>query len=101
MQAIPTTGVAMGVSYLEHRKLGKWKKPPVVVCSLGDAAITEGEVSEALQMAALRKLPILFFIQDNEWDISANASETRAMNAAEYAAGFKGIEVRSIERNEF
>ncbi|HJW29716.1 MAG TPA: thiamine pyrophosphate-dependent enzyme, partial [Saprospiraceae bacterium] len=101
MQAIPTTGIAMGISYLEQRKLGKWKKPPIVVCSLGDAAITEGEVSEALQMAALRQLPILYFVQDNEWDISANARETRAMNAAEYARGFKGIEVRSVDGTDF
>ena len=38
---------------------------------------------------------------DNGWDISANAEETRAQNAAEYAEGFKGIEVRSIEGNDF
>jgi len=101
MQAIPTTGIAMGIQYLENRKLGQWKKSPIVVCSLGDAAVTEGEVSEALQMAALRKLPILFFIQDNEWDISADAKETRAMNAAEYAEGFKGIETRSIDGTDF
>ncbi|HQW25887.1 MAG TPA: thiamine pyrophosphate-dependent enzyme [Saprospiraceae bacterium] len=101
MQAIPTTGVAMGIAYQEHRKLGQWKKPPVVVCSLGDASVTEGEVAEAFQMAALKKLPILYLIQDNEWDISANAKETRAMNAAEYARGFKGIETRSIDGTDF
>lgn len=101
MQAIPTTGLAMGIAYQEHRKLGKWKKPPVVVCSLGDASITEGEVAEAFQMAALKKLPILYLVQDNEWDISANSKETRAMNAAEYARGFKGIETRSIDGTDF
>ncbi len=101
MQAIPTTGVAMGIAYQEYRSLGKWKNPPVVVCSLGDASVTEGEVAEAMQMAALRKLPILYLVQDNEWDISANAEETRAMNAAEYALGFKGIEARSIDGTDF
>ena len=101
MQAIPTTGLAMGIAYQEHRKLGNWKKPPVVVCSLGDASVTEGEVAEAFQMAALKKLPILYLVQDNEWDISANSKETRAMNAAEYAKGFKGIETRSIDGTDF
>lgn len=101
MQAIPTTGIAMGIAYQEHRKLGKWKKPPVVVCSLGDASVTEGEVAEAFQMAALKRLPILYLVQDNEWDISANSKETRAMNAAEYAKGFKGIETRSIDGTDF
>ncbi len=101
MQAIPTTGIALGIAYQENRNLGKWKNPPVVVCSFGDASVTEGEVSEAFQMAALRKLPILYLVQDNEWDISANAKETRAMNAAEYAKGFKGIETRSIDGTDF
>jgi 2-oxoisovalerate dehydrogenase E1 component len=101
MQAIPTTGVAMGIAYKEHRNLGDWKVPPVVVCSLGDASVTEGEVAEAFQMAALKQLPILYLVQDNEWDISANAQETRAMNAAEYAKGFKGLEARSIDGTDF
>ncbi|HUR30170.1 MAG TPA: thiamine pyrophosphate-dependent enzyme [Saprospiraceae bacterium] len=101
MQAIPTTGVAMGIAYLENRKLGNWKNPPVVVCSLGDASITEGEVAEAFQMAVLKKLPILYLVQDNEWDISANAAEIRAMNASDYAKGFTGLETRSIDGTDF
>lgn len=102
MQAIPTTGIAMGVQYRE--KLGlddNITEKPVVVCSLGDASITEGEVAEAFQMAVLKKLPILYFIQDNEWDISANAKETRAQDATEYARGFKGLEVRTIDGTDF
>jgi 2-oxoisovalerate dehydrogenase E1 component len=103
MQAIPTTGVAMGVQYLETQNIAPdfGDDKPVVVCSLGDASVTEGEVAEAFQMAALKQFPILYFVQDNEWDISANAAETRSQNAAEYAKGFKGIEVRSIEGNDF
>ncbi len=103
MQAIPTTGVAMGVQYQEKLEIKKSGNSggPVVVCSLGDASVTEGEVAEALQMAALRQFPILYFVQDNGWDISANAEETRAQDAAEYAKGFHGIEVRRIEGNDF
>ncbi|MDR9487465.1 thiamine pyrophosphate-dependent enzyme [Salibacter sp.] len=103
MQAIPTTGVAMGVQYLEKQKIAEDfnGQNPVVVCSIGDAAMTEGEVSEALQMAALKQFPIMYFVQDNEWDISANSKETRAQNAAEFARGFKGIEVIKIEGNDF
>lgn len=102
MQVIPTTGVAMGMKYRRQEKLDDENvAPSVVVCSLGDAAITEGEVAEALQMAALKQLPIVYLVQDNGWDISANAAETRAQNAAEYAQGFKGIEVRSINGADF
>ena len=77
------------------------KKLPIVVCSLGDASVTEGEIAEAFQMAALKQLPILYLVQDNGWDISANAAETRAQNAAEYAAGFHGIEAISIDGTNF
>ncbi|QTN38383.1 tungsten formylmethanofuran dehydrogenase [Cryomorphaceae bacterium] len=103
MQAIPTTGVAMGIKLKELHKLNEdfGGEDPVVVCSIGDAAMTEGEVSEALQMAVLKQLPILYLVQDNEWDISANAAETRAQNAAEFARGFNGLETRSIEGNDF
>lgn len=101
MQAIPTTGVAMGVQYKEQQGLAEKGDKPVVVCSIGDAAMTEGEVAEALQMAALKQFPILYLVQDNGWDISANAEETRAQNAAEYAAGFHGIETRSIDGADF
>ena len=101
MQAIPTTGVAMGVKLKEIHKLNDPDKSPVVVCSIGDAAMTEGEVSEALQMAALKQLPVIYLVQDNEWDISANAAETRSQNAAEFAQGFKGIEARSIDGSDF
>lgn len=104
MQAIPTTGVAMGMQYQEQHGLVKYesaREHPVAVCSLGDASITEGEVSEAFQMAVLKKLPILYLVQDNGWDISATAEETRAQNAAEYALGFKGLDVRSIDGTNF
>ncbi len=117
MQAIPATGAAMGFWYLERqtadggRRAGadpenskletQNSKLPIVVCSLGDASVTEGEVAEAFQMAALKKLPILYLVQDNGWDISANAAETRVADAHEYAKGFPGIEAMSIEGNDF
>ena len=101
MQAIPTTGVAMGIQYLEKQNLLHEDDKSIAVCSLGDACITEGEVAEAFQMAVLKKLPILYLVQDNEWDISANAKEIRAQDATEYARGFKGLETRTIDGTDF
>ena len=103
MQAIPTTGIAMGVQYKEKQGLAEdfGGENPVVVCSLGDASCTEGEVSEALQMAALKQYPIVYLVQDNGWDISANAAETRAQDITQYAKGFNGIEVRTIDGSDF
>ncbi|HWR93630.1 MAG TPA: thiamine pyrophosphate-dependent enzyme [Flavobacterium sp.] len=102
MQAIPATGAAMGFWYKESIEITNNEElNPVVVCSLGDASVTEGEVAEAFQMAALKQLPILYLVQDNGWDISANATETRAQNAFEYAKGFHGIEAVTIDGANF
>src|SRR5574343_1482260 len=103
MQAIPTTGIAMGIQYKEKTGIATDYKGenPIVVCSLGDASCKEGEVSEALQMAALKQFPIVYLVQDNGWDISANAAETRAQDMTFYAQGFNGIEVRTIDGSDF
>ena len=102
MQGIPTTGVAMGIQYQEKEGLINPKKgeEPITVCSFGDAAITEGEVAEAFQIASLKQLPILYLIQDNEWDISAHSSETRAVDATHYAKGF-GLKTYTIDGTNF
>jgi len=101
MQAIPTTGIAMGMQYKELEGLPTEDVKPITICSLGDASCTEGEVAEAFQMAALKQLPILYLVQDNEWDISASADEIRAQDIAHYAKGFKGLEVLSVDGTDF
>ncbi|MFY0629620.1 MAG: tungsten formylmethanofuran dehydrogenase [Flavobacteriaceae bacterium] len=118
MQAIPATGTAMGMQYKELQGLDNLSTAlketigvsssavenslnPITVCSLGDASVTEGEIAEAFQMAALKQLPILYLVQDNGWDISANAEETRAQDAFQYAQGFHGLEAISIDGANF
>lgn len=102
MQAIPTTGIAQGLQYLETiGRLQPGAEAPVVVCSFGDASITEGEVSEAFQFAVLKKLPIIYLVQDNEWGISVTAKEGRAMNAYRFARGFKGMRRVKVDGSDF
>lgn len=101
MQVIPTTGVAQGIKYIERQELKTYDTPPVVVCSLGDGSVTEGEVSEAFQFAALHQLPIIYLIQDNDWGISVSSDEARTMDAYEYAAGFKGLERVRVDGSDF
>jgi 2-oxoisovalerate dehydrogenase E1 component len=106
MQVIPTTGIAQGIQYLEtmHSHLilkGPNNELPVVVCSLGDNSMTEGEVSEALQFAVLKQLPIIYLVQDNNWGISVSAAEARTMNAFEFADGFKGLNKLQVDGSDF
>ena len=101
MQAIPATGMAHGIKYKESQKMILSPEMPVVLCSIGDGSMTEGEVSEALQMAVLKELPILYLVQDNDWGISASGDEMRAMDAYEFAAGFKGLKRARTDGSEF
>lgn len=106
MQAIPATGIAQGLQYLEAIQSPLYRKGangerPIVVCSLGDASVTEGEVSEAFQFAVLKQLPVIYLVQDNQWGISATAEETRAMDAYTYAAGFTGMKRIRINGSHF
>ena len=106
MQAIPTTGLAQGIQFIEGYHTSIIKKGangelPVVVCSFGDNSVTEGEVSEAFQFAVLKQLPIIYLVQDNQWGISVSAEEARAMNAFEYAAGFKRLKRMQCDGSDF
>ncbi|MBK9569370.1 MAG: tungsten formylmethanofuran dehydrogenase [Chitinophagaceae bacterium] len=128
MQVIPTTGIAQGIQYkesqassnpsqggalkssnfLEPFKSKGSEVPPcggfrgaIVICSLGDASMTEGEVSEAFQFAVLKQLPIIYLVQDNNWGISVTAAEARAMNAYEFVAGFKGMNRVQVDGSDF
>ncbi len=106
MQVIPATGLAQGLQYMQQIKsdagiINNIGKLPLVICSLGDASITEGEVSEAFQVAVLKKLPIIYLVQNNEWGISVSSAEARAMHAVEYTAGFKGMQAVRIDGTDF
>ena len=101
MQTIPATGAAHGIKYLEEQNHLTGAEKPIVVCSLGDGSVTEGEVAEAMQMAVLHKLPIIYLVQDNDWGISASGDEMRAMDAFDYALGFKGMKRIRINGSDF
>ena len=125
MQAIPATGMAHAIRYLESQSLNlltperaeagqplpglnahlspaaRGARRPLALCSIGDGAMTEGEVAEALQMAILHQLPIIYLVQDNDWGISATGREMRAMNAYEFAAGFPGLRRMQVDGADF
>ena len=101
MQAIPTTGVAQGIKYIQEFNLKTYEQNPVVVCSFGDNSITEGEVSEAFQFAALHQLPIIFLVQDNEWGISVTKEEARTSDAYDFAVGFVGLNRMKVDGTDF
>jgi 2-oxoisovalerate dehydrogenase E1 component alpha subunit len=84
--ALHAAGYAMGI-HLDG-------DDDVAVAFIGDGSMSEGDVHEALNMAAVFRTPCIFFVQNNQWAISVPAqhqthSETIAQKAFGY--GMPGI----------
>ncbi|WP_218021243.1 thiamine pyrophosphate-dependent dehydrogenase E1 component subunit alpha [Nocardia crassostreae] len=60
----------------------------LVLVYVGDGATSEGDMSEALNLAAVESAPVLFLCQNNGWAISKPAAEQMATTLAERAGGF-------------
>lgn len=80
-------GMGPAVGAALSRKLQK--KPGVAVSYIGDAAANQGAFHEALNLASVWKLPVVFVVEDNAWGISvaketAMAIEHNAVRASSY-----------------
>ena len=72
------------------------REPRVAVCVVGDGATSKGDVYEAMNLAGVWRLPVVFVVNNNGWAISVprarqTACETLAQKAI--AAGFPGRQV--------
>lgn len=66
------------------------------VCVMGDGATSKGDVYEAMNLAGVWRLPVVFVVNNNQWAISVprkrqTAAKTLAQKAI--AAGFPGEQV--------
>ncbi len=82
---------------LASKKRGKdW----VAVAFAGEGAANQGSFHEALNLAALWKLPVIFIIEDNSWAISvAKTLSTAISDNSQRAAGY-GIPGVRIDEND-
>ena len=86
-QSLHAVGAAMASTWLED--------DGVTVAFVGDGATSEGDVHEAMNLAAVRAAPCLFFVQNNGWAISTPTYEQyRASTLVERAAGYGMAGVR-------
>jgi 2-oxoisovalerate dehydrogenase E1 component alpha subunit len=80
-QALHAVGAAMASKWL--------RDGGIAVAFVGDGAMSEGDTHEAMNLAAVRQAPCLFFVQNNQWAISTPAREqTRATTLALKADGY-------------
>jgi 2-oxoisovalerate dehydrogenase E1 component len=66
----------------------------------GDGASSEGDVHEAMNLAAVWKLPVLFVIENNQWGLSTPVSEQYAcVDLVDRAAGY-GMPGELVDGND-
>ncbi len=72
------------------------REPRVCVCVIGDGATSRGDVYEAMNFAGVRRLPLVFVVNNNQWAISVpRSAQSAAATLAQKAigAGFGGEQV--------
>jgi 2-oxoisovalerate dehydrogenase E1 component alpha subunit len=87
-QCLHAAGVAFAFKYRKQARVA-------VVC-LGEGGTSEGDFYEAINVAGIWNLPVVFIVNNNQWAISVplskqTASQTIAQKAI--AAGFAGIQI--------
>ncbi|PCO05361.1 pyruvate dehydrogenase (acetyl-transferring) E1 component subunit alpha [Microbulbifer flavimaris] len=92
-QLLHAAGVAFALQY-KHRQLDEPTR--VAVTCAGDGATSKGDFYEALNLAGVWKLPVVFIINNNQWAISvARSAQTASATIAQkaIAAGIQGLQV--------
>lgn len=85
-------GIALGA------KLAKEKK--VTMAFTGDGGTSEGDFHEALNVAAVWNLPVIFIVENNSWGLSTPSKEQFACEQLSSRAAGYGMEGITIDGND-
>ena len=89
--------IAVGAA-LTAKRLGK---PDVTVCFFGDGANNEGAFHEALNMASVWKLPVIFVCENNKYGMSTSTERSTAVkNIADRAVAY-AMPGTTVDGNDF
>ena len=72
----------------------------VAVCAFGDGATSKGDVAEALNIAGVWHLPLVFVINNNRWAISVPVAQQTAAETLAQKAIAAGIEGEQVDGND-
>ena len=90
-QALHAVGYAIGRRVSGHSE--------TVVVYFGDGATSQGDISEAMNLAAVEAVPVLFVCQNNGWAISKPSHEQMRGSIAARAEGF-GLRSWSVDAHD-
>jgi len=75
-------------------------EPRVAVCILGDGGTSKGDFCEALNIAGVWTLPVVFVINNNEWAISVPRSAQTAAETLAQKAIAAGVPAEQVDGND-
>jgi 2-oxoisovalerate dehydrogenase E1 component len=91
----PQLGIADGIALAN--KLDKNKK--ITIAFTGDGGASEGDFHEALNVAAVWDLPVIFIIENNQWGLSTPSNEQfRCKQFIDKGIGY-GMEAVQVDGN--
>jgi pyruvate dehydrogenase E1 component alpha subunit len=89
--------IAVGLGRaIQHRKTDQ-----VVVCFFGDGATNQGVYHEALNMAGLWQLPVVFVCENNEYAIGTSVERSSAETNLTKKASIYGMETHRVDGMDF
>lgn len=91
-QCLHATGVAYAIKYRKEKK--------VVVVDVGDGGTSKGDFYEAINLAGVWKLPMVFVIDNNQWAISVPLSKQTAAETLAQKAIAAGIDCIQVDGND-
>ena len=84
-----------------HGENVRHQSDEIVYVSGGDGSTSEGEFYEGLSSACLKKLPILFLIEDNGWAISVPVKyQTPGGSISQLVANYPGLYVEECDGSD-
>jgi pyruvate dehydrogenase E1 component alpha subunit len=72
----------------------------VAVCVFGDGATSKGDVAEALNVAGVWHLPVVFVINNNRWAISVPLAQQTAAETLAQKGIAAGVEGEQVDGND-
>src|SRR5579859_7104738 len=95
-QFVQAVGCAEAGRYLEK------DSGAITLVTSGEGATSEGEFWEALNIACLQRLPVLFLVEDNGYAISVPVEyQTAGGNVAQLVSGFPGLFRQEVDGVDF
>lgn len=89
--------IATGIALAEKLK----KSGVLTLCFLGDGAVNQGTFHESLNMAAVLKLPVLFFCENNQYAMSTPFEKTSPVKRVSDRASAYNIKGITIDGNDY